>query len=234
MLRTSLSSAVLVALVSTSGGCAQNPPANTTTAPAVSETAAGPQPAGSGMMGGPGMMGGGQGMMEPGMMDGGQGMMGGQGTMGGQGIMGPGDGGQGMMGGGMMGMGDQCPMFVAGTTVQTKDTSDGMAMMFTTTGDVAELRRRVHVMADHMNAHSSGGGGMGMHGTGMGPDAGMGMGGGMMGGMHSQVEDVDHGARLKMTAADPAKLNEMRQHMKQHVQMMNQSHGCSMMADAGR
>jgi hypothetical protein len=153
-------------------------------------------------------------------------------------------GGQGMMGGGMtdmMGMGDQCPMFVAGTTVQAKDTSDGMAMMFTTTGDVAELRRRVRVMADHMNAHSSGaGGGTGMHGMGMGPDAGTGMiGGGMMGGgmmpaTHAQVEDVDHGARLTVTPADPAKLNEMRQHMKQHAQMMNQSHGCSMMADGGR
>ena len=59
MLRTVLSSAVLIALVSTSGGCAQNPPANTTTVPAAS----GPQPAGSGMMRGPGMMGGGQGMV---------------------------------------------------------------------------------------------------------------------------------------------------------------------------
>jgi RecB family endonuclease NucS len=51
---------------------------------------------------------------------------------------------------------------------------------------------------------------------------------------HDVVEDIDHGARLKMTPADPAKLNEMRQHLKQHVQMMNQSHGCSMTADAGR
>lgn len=173
------------------------------------------------MMGGPGMMGDGQGT-------------------GGQGMMGPGmvDGGQGMMGGmiDMMGIGDQCPMFVAGTTVQANDTSDGMAMTFTTTGDVAELRRRVHLMANHMNAHSSGaGGGTGMHGMGMGSDGGMGMmGGGMMLATHAQVEDVDHGARLKMTPADPAKLSEMRQHMKQHSQMMNQSRGCSMMADGGR
>ena len=224
MLRTSLSSALLVALISTSGGCVQSPPANATPAPGM----------GQGMMGGgPGMMGG-QGMMGPGMMDGGQGMMGG-----------------GMMD--MMGMGEQCPMFVAGTTVQAKDTSDGMAMTFTTTGDVAELRRRVHVMADRMNAHSSGSsGGMGMHGM-MGADAGMGMkgadagmgmgmmggggGGPMMGGtmpaMHAQVENVERGARLKMTPSDPAKIGEMRQHMKQHAQTMDQSHGCSMMADAG-
>jgi hypothetical protein len=54
----------------------------------------------------------------------------------------------------------------------------------------------------------------------------------MMPAMHPQVEDVDRGARLKMTPADPAKLSDMRQHMKQHAQMMNQSHGCSMTADA--
>ena len=63
---------------------------------------------------------------------------------------------------------------------------------------------------------------------------GQGMMGGMMPAMHAQVEDVDKGARLKMTPSDPAKLKEMRDHMKQHAQMMNQSHGCSMMADAGR
>jgi hypothetical protein len=134
-------------------------------------------------------------------------------------------------------------MLLPGTSVQAQDTKDGLAMTFTTSGDVAELRRRVRVMADHMNAHSSGG--MGMHGGMMGADAGTGMmGGSMMGGqgmmggmmpaMHAQVEDVDKGARLKMTPTDPAKLKEMRDHMKQHAQMMNQSHGCSMMVDGGR
>ena len=88
-------------------------------------------------------------------------------------------------------------------------------------------------------ATSSGGmmGGQGMMGQGMGPgmmDSGQGMMGGMMPAMHAQVEDVDKGARLKMTPTDPAKLKEMRDHMKQHAQMMNQSHGCSMMVDAGR
>jgi hypothetical protein len=113
-------------------------------------------------------------------------------------------------------------------------------MHFTTTGDVAELRRRARVMADHMNAHGSGAsGGMGMHGAMTGADAGMGMmGGSMMGStmpaIHAQVEDVDHGARVKMTPADPKKLSDMREHMKQHAQMMNHTHGCSMTADAGR
>jgi hypothetical protein len=119
--------------------------------------------------------------------------------------------------------------------VQAKDTSDGMAMTFSTTGDVVELRRRVRVMADHISAHSSGSsGGMGMRGMMAGDGGGGMMGGGMMPATHAQVEDVEHGARLKMTPADPAKMSEMRQHMKQHVQMMNQSHGCSTTADAGR
>jgi ribosomal protein S15P/S13E len=113
-------------------------------------------------------------------------------------------------------------------------------MTFTTTGDAIELRRRAHAMAEHMNAHSSdSSGAMGMHGGMMGADASTGMGGGsmmgrMMPAMHAQVEDVDHGARLKMTPADPKKLGEVREHMKQHAQSMNQTHGCSMTADAGR
>lgn len=59
------------------------------------------------------------------------------------------------------------------------------------------------------------------------------MTGGMMPAMHARVEEVDRGARLRMTPADLAKLKEMRQHMNQHVQLMNQSHSCWMMADAG-
>jgi hypothetical protein len=181
-----------------------------------------------------GMMGG-QGMMSPAMMDAGPGNTGREDMMGGEGMM------------DMMGMGEQCPMLLPGTTVRDQDTKDGMTMSFTTTGDVAELRRRVRVMADHMNAHSSGGTGMhgGMHGGMMGSDASPGMmggpmmgGGSMMGGMmpgmKAQVEDVDHGARLKMTPVDPAKLMEMRGRMRQHAQMMNQSHGCAMTLDAGR
>jgi hypothetical protein len=122
-------------------------------------------------------------------------------------------------------------MLLPGTTVQAQETKDGMTMTFRTTRDATELRRRVRVMADHMNAYSSGSsGGMGTHGMMMSGDGGM----GMMPAVHVQVEDSDHGARLNATPVDPAKLGEMRDHMKQHAQMMNQSHGCSMMPDGGR
>jgi hypothetical protein len=212
-------SAVIALLVSVSAACAQKQPANTTSPPPPSETTT--QPTGA-MMGGPGTMGGqgmgAQGPMGPGMMDGGS-MM----------------GGHGMMGHDMMGMGDHCPMALPGTAVQAQDTKDGMAMTFTSTGDASELRRRVRIMADHINAHSSGSsGGMGMHGMMMGADAGAGGMHGMMPATHAQVEDVDQGARLNMTPVDSAKLGDLRAHMKQHAQMMNESHSCSMMADAGR
>ncbi len=81
----------------------------------------------------------------------GGGMMGGQGK---EGMMGGGmmKGGA-MMGGSMMGkgMGDSCPMAVAGTSVRAEEVAGGTAMVFTTTGDVAELRRRVTAMADMHN-----------------------------------------------------------------------------------
>ena len=159
--------------------------------------------------------------------------------------------GQSMMGSGMMpvmGAGDPCPMGVQGTTVQATETSDGMSMAFTTTGDAGEVRKRAHGMADRMNGQASGamgmngmmmkggdgGGGM-MMGSGMGHagmtgDGGAGM---MMGGsmppVNVQVDDIDGGARLRMTPRDPSRVAEMKKHVQQHAQMMNQGHGCPMM-----
>ena len=91
-------------------------------------------------------------------------------------------------------MGDPCPM-VPGTTVQAKETSDGMVMTFTTTDDVAECGAGSASWPSHERQFVGKGGGMGMHGMPMGPDAGMGMmggsmmGGGMMPAMHAQVEE---------------------------------------------
>ena len=137
-----------------------------------------------------------------------------------------------MMGAGMMpmmGAGDPCPMGVQGTTVQATETSDGMSMAFTTTGDVGELRKRAHGMSDRMNGQASGA--MGTSGMMMkGGDGGAGM---MMGGsmppMNVQVEDIEGGARLRMTPRDPSRVAEMKKHVQQHAQMMNQGHSCPMM-----
>jgi hypothetical protein len=46
-----------------------------------------------------------------------------------------------------------CPVAVAGTSVSVEDDAEGAALVFVTTGDVTELRRRVAAMAMMHNDH---------------------------------------------------------------------------------
>ena len=46
-----------------------------------------------------------------------------------------------------------CPVSVPGTSVNVEDTDTGAALVFVTTGDVAELRKRVTAMAQIHNDH---------------------------------------------------------------------------------
>jgi hypothetical protein len=48
--------------------------------------------------------------------------------------------------------------------------------------------------------------------------------------VRTQVEDIDRGARIKMTPDDPSRLADMRQMVQQHVMMMSQTHNCPMMS----
>lgn len=124
-----------------------------------------------------------------------------------------------------------CPMQVPGTQVSVEDTSDGVAKVFTTTGDVAELRRRVRHMAERHERMSN------HHAMGPGR-AGPGMGAGPMGGHKhmmghvvpstARVEDIDRGARLNLTPKDPTKLAELRVHVREHAARMA-SGQCPMM-----
>lgn len=100
-------------------------------------------------------------MMGPGMMGHGQSGMG-------QGMMGHGQGG--MMSHEMMGpgMGENCPMALEGTTVRSEEVAGGASIVFSTTGDVTELRRRVAAMVDMHNKHPGGCGMMAMHAKGSG------------------------------------------------------------------
>lgn len=136
-----------------------------------------------------------------------------------------------------------CPVEVPGTSVAVEDTATGAALVFVTTGDVAELRRRVEAMAAMHNEHH---GKMGPLPTGEGPAAGH--AGHDMGGMdHSQhdmkgmdhaggkhaghaggmitihakasKEDVDGGARLVLVVA-PADVAALGDQLRMHVQHM--------------
>ncbi len=104
-------------------------------------------------------------------------------------------------GAGMKGM---CPLAVEGTKVEMREVDGGAAIAFwTTSGDVEELRRRVHRMGGmHGEGKMMKGGGM-MHGAkgGMGPMV-----------PHSmKVEDADGGARVLLTPTDPAQLGALRE-----------------------
>jgi hypothetical protein len=134
--------------------------------------------------------------------------------------------------------GDQmCPMAqMTGAKVVASDTDNGVAIAFTTTGDVADLRARVRRMAEmheHMAAmhqeHAMGGGSGDMH-------PGMGSGGDMHGEMMHMpmmtarvtVEDIPDGARLVFVPSDPSQLPALRAQAREHAAMMAKGE-CPMM-----
>jgi hypothetical protein len=145
--------------------------------------------------------------------------------------------------------GQMCPMMrMADANVVTSDTSDGVAIAFTTAGDVAELRAHVRKMAEIHNGMSGMHHGKDMHG-GMGSGdmhGGMGSGdmhggmgsGDMHGGMGMQmmrmvpsrasVEDVPGGARLVLVPTDPSQLTTLRAQAREHAAMMEKGE-CPMM-----
>ncbi len=126
-----------------------------------------------------------------------------------------------------------CPVEVSGTSVTVEDTNTGAALVFVTTGDVAELRNRVAALADMHNDehgkmgplptgsetaghdHSAHGGHAG-HGEAAPAGEHAGHAGGMIS-VHSKAEasGIDGGARLTFvaSAADVGKLQEeLRMH----------------------
>lgn len=132
--------------------------------------------------------------------------------------------------GGGQGMMEMCPMKVPGTTATVADTADGVAISFTTSGDVAELRRRVHHMAEMRDRHH------GMMGEGMMgdrkenvPPPGTSRPMEMMVPSIATVEDVERGARIVLVPKDPDRLSVLRQHARDHVGSMSRGE-CPMMA----
>lgn len=117
------------------------------------------------------------------------------------------------------GGGAMCPMMVnmAETQIAASDTDDGIAIVFTTTGDVADLRARVRHMADMHNQMAGGMQGGGMQGSGM-----------HMVPSRASVEDVPGGARLVLMPMDPSQLAALRQQARMHVEMMRKGQ-CPMM-----
>jgi hypothetical protein len=145
-----------------------------------------------------------------------------------------------------------CPMMIdpATTQVSTSDTSDGVAIAFTTTSDVNEMRARVHHMADMHNQLT------GIREGEM--DSGMQhreMPGGTQGGIGTQndttlgdeipshehlpgrqmvpstatAEDVPGGARVVLVPADLSQLTALREDARLRADMMKRGQ-CPMSA----
>ncbi len=93
-----------------------------------------------------------------------------------------------------------CPVTVSGTSVNVEDTDTGAALVFVTTGDVAEVRKRVTTMATMHNDHHGSmgalpdgiGGGGGHEGHDMSGGKGMGSGGAHAGHDMSGMGSGDH------------------------------------------
>ena len=124
-----------------------------------------------------------------------------------------------------------CPMVVPGTQVSAADTSNGESITFTTSPDhAADLRARVHAMADMHNRHHQGEGMEGMHGD---MQHGQMMAGGEHMAMmpppsHAAVEDIEGGARIVVTPNDPADLERLRSAVGMHAEHMRESGTCEM------
>lgn len=106
-------------------------------------------------------------------------------------------------------------MQVPGTQVSAEDTNDGVAMVFTTTGDVSELRQRVHHMAE-MHDQMSGNNAAGMDADGDRHKH-------MMANVvpsTANAQDIDRGARITLTPKDPSKLADLRAHAREHAARM--------------
>lgn len=137
-----------------------------------------------------------------------------------------------------------CPVAIPGTSVDVEDTSTGAALVFVTTGDVEDLRRRVASMAQmHNDEHGKMGPlptgeetGGGHEGHEMGGHAGHGTSGGgehagHAGGMisvHSKatIENVEGGAKIVYIAAG-ADVGKLQSELRMHAQHLA-SGACSM------
>ena len=93
-----------------------------------------------------------------------------------------------------------CPMALAGVQAAYEDSADGAAIVFSTERDeVSELQARVAKMAEEHNEPR--------------PQRGPGYV------AHSaRVDNVEKGARLVMTPADPNELEALRKHVREHVE----------------
>jgi hypothetical protein len=132
-------------------------------------------------------------------------------------------------------MAANCPMKVPGTTVTLRDLPGAVALEFSTSGDPAELQRRVRHMAEHhRQRHGVPAASEGSEEKPHGHGEGMMMGHGSpehrpMVAAQVSSEDTAQGARLIFTPEQATDLDALRQHLETHSKHMAEGR-CGMMA----
>lgn len=120
---------------------------------------------------------------------------------------------------------EMCPERVPGTQARVVDVPNGIAVEFSTDQpkQVAELRRRLERLARMHEEHRIG---AGMHGRMMNgsderkPTAGCMHGMGPMMDATTRVEEIPSGGRLVVTAASEGDVEQLREHVRIHVERM--------------
>lgn len=111
-----------------------------------------------------------------------------------------------------------CALGVAGATVVAEDTTDGIALSFTSKDRAAEMRERVNdAAAQHGPGERLGGGHEGRHGHGgehglqmmQAPTA------------RAAADDIEGGARIRFVPADPAEKELLRSKLRERAAAMN-------------
>lgn len=138
-------------------------------------------------------------------------------------------------------MAGMCPMQVEGTTRNVVKLDDAVAMDFTTTGDVDEVRSRVAKMASKHNKMHVDGKSMKKGKSGEMKHGGKGKGKGkmaekhkkmkMMDGVTAKASNIEGGARMTLMPEDPEKADKIFKMMKEHAGKKGQ---CPMMGHKGK
>jgi hypothetical protein len=95
-----------------------------------------------------------------------------------------------------------CPLIVPGTALSVEDTSDGIALIFVTTGDAEAVRTRTASLNDAHNAHNSAAGSLGA----MFPAT-----------ASARWSKIDGGARFELVASDPAGVAKLQSEVRMHA-----------------
>ncbi len=113
-----------------------------------------------------------------------------------------------------------CPLGVANAKVTVSDTAQGVELVFTADDRVAELRLRVRDAAEqHGTGAKLGAGHEGRHATG----GEHGLQPMSLPPMRTDVDDVERGARLRITPIDPADLDKLRSRVRERAAKMSAS-----------